>query len=82
MNVVDIRTAHRRPAHGGYPEPRCTRQLEPCPFCEGEFPVMPARDHTGHVVICTSCSAMGPTRRSQDEAIAAWNRRIDRTVTS
>lgn len=66
-----------RPVHGGYPDAESV--LEDCPFCDGEFPIMPTRDHTGHVVICTSCSALGPTRRTREEAIAAWNTRPDRS---
>jgi Lar family restriction alleviation protein len=78
MNVIAFRAADRRPAHGGYPDPPAPGQYEPCPFCEGEFPIMLTRDHAGHVVICTSCSAMGPTRGTADEAIAAWNKRVER----
>jgi hypothetical protein len=55
MNVIAFRAADRRPAHGGYPDPPAPGQYEPCPFCEGEFPIMLTRDHAGHVVICTSC---------------------------
>lgn len=77
---VDAPTAHRRPLHGGYPDPPAAGQLEPCPFCSGEFPVMPMLDHVGHVVICTGCSVMGPTRVSKDEAIKAWNGRSSRVT--
>lgn len=50
-------------------------QLRECPFCDGAFPAVPSQDRAGHMVICTGCSALGPTRTTQAEAIAAWNKR-------
>jgi len=52
--------------------------LADCPFCTNrEFPPVLTEDKSGHVVICTACSALGPTRRSAPEAAAAWNNRAN-----
>lgn len=51
-----------------------------CPFCRGEFPPTVTRIKEGDVVICISCSAMGPTRRSITEAIEAWNTRLSHSA--
>lgn len=50
-------------------------ELLPCPFCGGEFPPVATRDDKGDLVICIGCSALGPTRRTESEAVAAWNTR-------
>jgi len=57
--------------------------VEPCPnpFCEwrerdGDFtPALRLHHHGNYRVVCTSCILEGPTRRTKDEAIAAWNHR-------
>lgn len=51
-------------------------ELLPCPFCDGEFPPTATQDSKGFIVICVWCSALGPTRRTREEAIEAWNTRI------
>jgi hypothetical protein len=47
--------------------------LLPCPFCVTEFPPVTTTDKCGATVICTGCSALGPTRGAEAEAITAWN---------
>ena len=47
--------------------------LAPCPFCHScSVSVRQAQDRW---VLCSSCGAEGPTRLTEVEAIAAWNRR-------
>jgi len=53
-------------------------EIEPCPWCEDDFDddieaprlyVLP----WGYRVECLDCNTRGPSRRTKDEAIAAWN---------
>jgi hypothetical protein len=53
--------------------------LLPCPFCVTEFPPVTTTDKCGATVICTGCSALGPTRGAEAEAITAWNTRAAAT---
>ena len=47
--------------------------LAACPFCHScSVSVRQAQDRW---VLCSSCGAEGPTRLTEVEAIAAWNRR-------
>lgn len=56
-----------------------TTKLLPCPFCGGKAELNTwGNDRDGcHVakVICDSCSASADSFETQDQAIAAWNRR-------
>jgi Lar family restriction alleviation protein len=61
-------------------------ELLPCPFCGGEQ-VIKARyigygslglgSHDEYRVVCQECRASSDEYRSEAEAIAAWNRRVD-----
>lgn len=67
-------------------------KLKPCPFCGGDATIQTYREHDGHetwqmwLVYCTTCYAeikfhkeyfMGSEPTTEDEAIAAWNRRTN-----
>ena len=49
--------------------------LELCPFCKGEAFYNPG--YNGGNVECRECGAEGPYKRTEAEAIAAWNSRAD-----
>ena len=49
--------------------------LELCPFCKGEAFYNP--EYNGGCVECRECGAEGPYKRTEAEAIAAWNSRAD-----
>jgi Lar family restriction alleviation protein len=51
--------------------------LELCPFCKGEAFYNP--EYNGGCVECRECGAEGPYKRTEAEAIAAWNTRVERT---
>ena len=56
-------------------------ELRPCPFCGGEHVEVVcqgSRTNDPHVVQCDDCDASA-SGMSRDEAIAAWNRRAERT---
>lgn len=48
-------------------------RLEPCPFCESR--ALTVEGGLAFYVNCNSCDADGPLVNTQNEAIAAWNRR-------
>ncbi len=45
-----------------------------CPYC-GSTESIPVKHATRHAVMCLMCKAMGPNMGTEQEAIAAWNRR-------
>lgn len=56
-------------------------ELRPCPFCGGvhvEIVNQGSRPDDPHVVQCDDCDASA-SGMSADEAMAAWNRRAERT---
>ena len=52
-----------------------TTELLPCPFCGGEaLPI-----YGGKRIMCLDCSLNTKLYKTADEAIAAWNTRVERT---
>ena len=52
--------------------------IEACPFCGSsnvDARVIHALPEPRHIVVCRDCSARGPGKTKQDQAIAAWNKR-------
>lgn len=57
-------------------------KLRPCPFCGGEAYMVDAEiDGRAHYIVkCGTCySTSGVMQLSRPEAVAAWNRRAERT---
>lgn len=52
-----------------------TSELLSCPFCGGEARVARAIGSSVRFASCIACEAFGPSRDTEAEAIAAWNRR-------
>jgi len=48
---------------------------KPCPFCGSERCYPDETTIAQYAVECHECTARGPGRRAEDEAIEAWNRR-------
>ena len=48
-------------------------ELLPCPFCGASAKIN--RGHYTKYVMCNGCEVMGPNLSSDEELIAAWNRR-------
>lgn len=55
-------------------------ELKPCPFCGGEA-IIDGCDDTLWIVICKECNASIGYKETKEEAIEAWNRRIEPTFT-
>lgn len=51
-------------------------ELLPCPFCGGTEQRVKSSGRWGYFVSC-SCCAVGPSAKSKDEAIIAWNCRME-----
>ena len=56
-----------------------SEELKPCPFCGGEARLVSAFLGTAYIVLCDTCNAAIKTRRTEAEAMAAWNTRAERT---
>lgn len=55
-------------------------KLKPCPFCGGEA-IVSGCDDTLWSVICKKCAASIDYNDTKQEAIIAWNRRVEPTFT-
>ena len=55
-------------------------KLKPCPFCGGEA-IIDGCDDTLWIVICKECNASIGYKETKEEAIEAWNKRIEPTFT-
>ena len=53
-----------------------SEELKPCPFCGGNVQKVKSSGRWGWFVSC-ACAAVGPSADSRDEAIRAWNRRLE-----
>lgn len=56
-------------------------ELKPCPFCGGT-PIVSGCDDTLWSVICKKCAASIDYNETKQEAIEAWNRRVQPPFTS
>ena len=52
-------------------------ELLPCPFCGGKHLEVSHHDPVWRTVVCRKCLAFGPDKKSEAEAIAAWNTRTE-----
>lgn len=48
-------------------------ELRPCPFCGGKAHIM----RGGHWIACEDCQSESGYCSTKEEAIEAWNRRVD-----
>ena len=55
-------------------------ELKPCPFCGGEA-IVDGCDDTLWIVICKECNSSIGYKETKEEAVEAWNRRIEPTFT-
>ena len=55
-------------------------ELKPCPFCGGKA-IIDGCDDTLWIVICKECNASIGYKETKEEAIEAWNLRIEPTFT-
>ena len=55
-------------------------ELKPCPYCCKRNDLGTAKWARGFVIRCGYCGAIGPNRRTEPEAIAAWNTRPTKPV--
>lgn len=61
-----------------------SEKLKPCPFCGSggkRLRIWASKECVSAFVCCRNCGAIGPgfpeSRKTEDEAIDAWNRRAD-----
>ena len=54
-----------------------SEKLKPCPFCGGEALLWEIKDCDCYRVFCTKCPCCMGINLEKDEAIEAWNRRVD-----
>ena len=59
-------------------------ELKPCPFCGGSAEIETDWDLTcdgyepiGYYVVCDECMNQTATYKDEEDAIEAWNRRIE-----
>lgn len=57
-----------------------SNKLKPCPFCGGEA-IIDSFVGVGWIVICNKCDASIGYKETEQEAIDAWNRRVEPTFT-
>lgn len=55
-------------------------KLKPCPFCGGKA-IIDGCDETLWITICKKCNASIDYKETKQDAIDAWNRRIEPTFT-
>ena len=55
-------------------------ELKPCPFCGGKA-IIDGCDETLWIVICKKCDASIGYKETEQEAIEAWNSRVEPTFT-
>lgn len=55
-------------------------KLKPCPFCGGKA-IIDGCDDTLWITICKKCNASIGYKETKQDAIDAWNRRIEPTFT-
>lgn len=67
---------HGQAAEDKEGEEEVSEELKPCPFCGGNAQKVKSSGRWGWFVSC-SCAAVGPSADSKEEAIAAWNRRVE-----
>ncbi|HDT0712196.1 TPA: Lar family restriction alleviation protein [Morganella morganii subsp. morganii] len=49
--------------------------MKPCPFCGGDASYLYKQSSTTWYVFCGECESSGAESYSENDAIAAWNRR-------
>ncbi|MGX8696316.1 MAG: Lar family restriction alleviation protein [Prevotella sp.] len=59
-----------------YGEVAMRAKTRPCPFCGGDAQKVKESSRWGWFVSC-ACAAVGPSADSREEAIEAWNRRVE-----
>lgn len=52
-------------------------ELKPCPFCGGTNLTIINVYGEEYYVDCSTCTTCGPGGETEEEAIKAWNRRVE-----
>ena len=57
-----------------------TKKLKPCPFCGGKAEILTTDSYSGfdYCVMCISCIGNVDWCNTKEEAIEAWNRRVNK----